>query len=171
MVATPEQWLTNREHLYYVSCSTSHLHRLLPKFTQCAARVISLEPRHKRRARTSGMCGRHRHDPAHRPCRVFTREGTQRCRKFTGLRHVPLAVSLLNFTRVCGKAARAGLMRTYRLDSVSGSDRVECDLVHIQIEFFLRRTRLVILRQRFGRMGQANIGGAVGHQATCPRLN
>ena len=52
-------------------------------------------------------------------------------------------------------------MRTCRLGSVSGSDLVECDLVHIQIEFFLRRTRLVILRQRFGRMGQANIGGAV----------
>ena len=56
-------------------------------------------------------------------------------------------------------------MRTCRLPSVSGSDRVECDLVHIQIEFFLRRTRLGILRQRFGRMGQANIGGAVGSSA------
>jgi hypothetical protein len=48
-------------------------------------------------------------------------------------------------------------MRTCRLGDVSRSDRVECDLVHIQIEFFLRRTRLVILRQRFGRMGKLTL--------------
>ena len=32
-------------------------------------------------------------------------------------------------------------MRTCRLDSVSGSDRVECDRVHIHIEFFRRQER------------------------------
>jgi hypothetical protein len=32
-------------------------------------------------------------------------------------------------------------MRTCRLDSVSGSDRGECDRVHIQIEFFRRQER------------------------------